>query len=751
MSSRQLRKLQKQRELEEKVVHEIEASEDEDDEEEDAGAVTRRPQLNLFAALGGGDDDDDDAGGDDDDNEDDDGKNDDGAQNTQQEPDKAAQRIESDAPTKKNNNNNNKKKKSKKGKKGKAAAAPSKNAPSSNRGKEDEIDKAIQELGLAPKRDDAAAPAGSPGARRLGSEISELLSVNTQHLKVVHEMRNLFGRDVIESANAGEQQDEGHRRGRQRVEHVDLETFLKEPAWAKKLPEISLRRNVFIQGREHWPRATAGGLTMVVVGTAADGLGTEYAYAYDKNYDDTQTLFFALVQMGDPMQMVRQLKATPYHVSMLLQVSSVAKQDQNMALAAELCERALFTFGRMTTSAFRRDIEHGKARLNFNRPENRQFWLAGYHYIKSLVRKGTYKTALEWAKLLFAMDPRDPYAMRHFIHLLAIRAHESSWLLSFLDKLGEMTGAGDTVYLQQTRVLALLQKGDAEQARSCLARGMQQVPWLYCALFQELNMDAPPSIWGISAESDSRMFWVQLYLHQAKDVWNNSQATALLLDVAKSLGRVSVADLPADDPPVDRGSVRLAFLDGQTGLMGMAPRDILESQPNYEFDPLPPPEDENIFSTPGTMVAWTDAPDDGERAGLMNLMREDFERLMAAHAELELQRGGEEDRANAGAAPRPREEPVHRDYETAMREAAEAAAAAAASGNNDTGMMAGLMRMLGMRRRTPEEIGEEGEGGTEGQGRGLLPGAWPEMEAGVYDYDEEDEAYDLANGENEER
>ena len=88
------------------------------------------------------------------------------------------------------------------------------------------------------------------------------------------------------------------------------------------------------------------------------------------------------------------LRELAYHVSTLLQVSSVAKQDQNMALAGELCERALFTFGRVTTSTFRQDVEHGRARLDFRRPENRQFWLAGYHFLKSLIRKGTYRTAL---------------------------------------------------------------------------------------------------------------------------------------------------------------------------------------------------------------------------------------------------------------------------------------------------------------------------------------------------------------------
>src|SRR5687768_6522260 len=177
------------------------------------------------------------------------------------------------------------------------------------------------------------------------------------------------------------------------------------------------------------------------------------------------------------------LPVTAYHVSTLLQVSNVAKQDQNMALASELCERALFSFGRVVTNAFRQDMERGRARLNFRRPENRQFWLAGYHYLRSLVRKGTYRTALEWAKLLFALDRSDPYGMRHYIHFLAVRAYQPDWLIAFVDELEKTGDNRDTMYLRQSIVLAKLQLEDLEGAQEALEAGIKRVPWLYCALF----------------------------------------------------------------------------------------------------------------------------------------------------------------------------------------------------------------------------------------------------------------------------
>ena len=40
--------------------------------------------------------------------------------------------------------------------------------------------------------------------------------------------------------------------------------------------------------------------------------------------------------------------------------------------------------------------------------------------------------------------------------------------------------------------------------------------------------------------------------------------------------------------------------------MALTPRSLMEQQPNYEFDPLPPPEEDNIFSGDGCRLPWLD-------------------------------------------------------------------------------------------------------------------------------------------------
>ncbi|RFU76239.1 hypothetical protein TARUN_6015 [Trichoderma arundinaceum] len=580
MSTRQLRKLQKQRELETKTGQEPEGSDGSDGDDEVAPVVAK-PRANLFAALAG-----DEAGGEAEDDDDDAEGKEQGEDDKP--PDQPAEQSTVSATKRKN------KKKKKKKSKSVQAAAPAQDV---EHDEDDEIDRAIKELKLDPRPQQGSVSGNA-------STYNSLLKINTYNLRAIHEMRNLFGRETIESADAEEEE---QRRGARRgviPQQVDLETFLRGPPNARKLPEVSRRRNVFVQGREHWPMSTTGGLSMKELGKSPDGTGVEYTYAHDQVYDGIQATFFVQVQMGDPMRMVHLLSQYPYHVSTLLQVSSIAKQDQNMALAAELCERALFGFGRVATASFKQSLEQGTARMDFRRPENRQFWLAGYHYIRSLVRKGTYRTALEWAKLLYTLDRRDPYAMRHLIHFLAIRAQEPEWLLDFLTQLDAESEREDTKYIVQSRVLARLQIGETEKARQDLVDGMLRVPWLYCALFQELNLDTPPSIWGINAEADSSIFWVKMYLYQTKDLWNNPQATSLLQDVAKSMGRVDAKQLTQDKVPIDLDVARLAYIDGQTSLLALVPRSILEQQPNYEFDPLPPAEKDNIFTGEGCRLPY---------------------------------------------------------------------------------------------------------------------------------------------------
>ncbi|RYP36071.1 hypothetical protein DL767_003543 [Monosporascus sp. MG133] len=599
MSSRQLRKLQKQRELATLEAQSPAAGAESEEESEDDQPVLK-PKANAFARFAA-------LGGMEDEQEDDEDGNDEGEPAEHAKTPTRGEPERTEAP--KSASSKKSKKKKKKSKKVEPSAAAKE--PVAPKNGIDEIDRAIQELNLAKKQTGSSGADANIPALKAYERICELLRINTHHLKVINEMRHLFGRDAITAAQNEEEEEQArNRRNRQQLQNqVDLETYLKgQPGQA--LPEVTLRRNPFLPGKDTWPRASTEGLTMRKIDEGHQAGTAEFAFAHDKGYNDLERQFFALVQMYDPMQLVHFLHRHPYHISSLIQVSKVAKQDQNSALSADLCERALFTFGRVSLSAFRQKLEEGKARLAFRRPENRQFWLAGYHYLKSLVMKGTYRTALEWSKLLLSMDLTDPYGIIHFIHPLAIRAHESKWFIDFCDSeaLDECDTAQD--YIRQTLVLARLQQKDTAGAKALLIEGMERIPWLYSSLFRALNLDIPKAIWGMQPRNQHENLFVELYIHQTKSLWDNAQTTSLLKEAAAQARKPDWSSF-ATTPLAGRNAARFVYLDNTPALMGLVPGGMLSESPNWEFDPLPPALEDNVFSHDSQKLPWNPPDRDG--------------------------------------------------------------------------------------------------------------------------------------------
>ncbi|KAI1405604.1 DUF654-domain-containing protein [Hypoxylon fuscum] len=591
MSSRQLRKLQKQKELEELQAQN--PAGDDRSSEEDRPAQKPKANISVFAALGDQDEDDEDD-----------------VDETKEEELVEAATKPTTGTGETNTPKGSSKKSKKKKKKAKKQAIPVKKEAGS-KGAQDEIDQALKELELSKKT--------SEGMERSHSfvqsydRICELLSINTTHLRVINEMRNLFGREAIAAAQTEEEQEQARsRRPRQHLpQQVDLETFLRGKP-GQGLLDVTMRRNPFLAGKETWPRAPTEGLTMEQLKEQEGGVvcmpGTvEFRFVHDKNYNALERRFYDIVQAYDPMQIVHFLQLHPYHVSSLIQVSRVAKQDQNLALAADLCERALFTFGRVSISSFRQKIEQGKARLSFKRPENRQFWLAGYHYLKNLIMKGTYRTALEWCKLLLSLNHDDPYGVIHFIHPLAIRAHESKWFIDLCDsEILDMDLAAQDAqdYIRQTLILARLQQQDTAGAKVLLVEGMDRLPWLYSHLFKTLNLDVPKAIWGWQPRNQEEELHTNVYVHQTKSLWDNTQAKSLLKEAANEAGREDICNVLAPPPSVKANLARFVYLLEIPSLIGLIPRGLLDTDVNWEFDPLPPQYEQNIFSYDSQRRPW---------------------------------------------------------------------------------------------------------------------------------------------------
>jgi hypothetical protein len=286
MSSRALRRAQ--RELEEKQMQEKLAQQEHDDaqedsEDEDEVAPKPKAKPSLFAMLDDGDDDQED---DDDDD---------------LEPEIEPKAEVEHAPPPKSKKSKKKKKKKKGKSKGPATDAVTSTAASSGL---DEIDQALLALELtAHNSKDTTTDQQIPAMSDEMKQMCSVLGIETQHLHAANEMKKLFGRAALQNTD-----DEARPRQRGNGQQGGIAAAIagRNAPGHRNLASLGLRRNIFIQGKEEWPRATSGGLAMEIAEKRSDGT-VEYKFVHNRTYQEVQQQFQVCVSSMDPERMIQLL------------------------------------------------------------------------------------------------------------------------------------------------------------------------------------------------------------------------------------------------------------------------------------------------------------------------------------------------------------------------------------------------------------------------------------------------------------
>ncbi|KAI0771719.1 transcriptional repressor TCF25-domain-containing protein [Trametes elegans] len=282
----------------------------------------------------------------------------------------------------------------------------------------DDVDKALAELSL--KYPDlkqqlaSSAPSSSPAAAR---SLAALLSVSLQHLDSEAELRKFFGSKVISAAKSGSPS------SRQSVTQRSNLTRPKPSWWPAQLREgLSVRlltpEEVEASLRRHGWQPLHGEKLWTV--------------EYSKKYRAVTFEFMRTVMSGDPEGFYQLLRALPYHADTLLQLSEVYHHREEHSTAADYVDRALFTYERGFVGAF--NFTSGANRLDFDHVENRPFFLALHRQVTDLQRRGCVRTAFEFAKLLYALEPwSDPHGAALHLDFLALKAGVTQWLIDLWD------------------------------------------------------------------------------------------------------------------------------------------------------------------------------------------------------------------------------------------------------------------------------------------------------------------------------
>ncbi|KAK4692898.1 transcription factor 25, partial [Lecanoromycetidae sp. Uapishka_2] len=583
MSSRALRKLQREQELQKQDSQESQEYESEEEE------IPPKKLLNAFDML---------------DQAEADGENESDAEQStinKAAGDEEANTEQGDVPAlskkpKVNAKAKSKKKKNRKKAKNENVAESAPEAQASDYGPAlDEIDIALRSL--SKKTSDIPSTSARVQIDEANLQMYRLLAVESKHLNALTEMKRLFGNVVLE--NEDEPAAAAQRRRGRGPQQLDLGGALagrnSPGSRGQGLAGLALRRNPFIVGKEEWPKATSGGLGMELVEKMEDET-VEYRFVHNSIYQDVQRQFQTCVASMDPQRMISLLQYNPYHISTLLQVSEIAKQQGDHSVSGDLLERALFSFGRSVHSSFTTALGEGKARLDFRRPENREFWLAAWRYTINLGQRGTWRTAYEWAKLILSLDPEgDPYCMVLLLDQLAIRGGQSEHFLQmsqtpfFHEYLWK--------YCPNVRISSALAEYKLKQpqaSRASLMDCINDYPWVFARLFQSLNIDhIPKSVWGKSAQSERDNFFCESYVHNAKDLWNTPEAISFLVEVAESMD--ATTEKPPNRDPLTLDEARHVLLSGVPSLVNLIPREFT-TMSSSSSDPLPPPDDLPSYS-----------------------------------------------------------------------------------------------------------------------------------------------------------
>ena len=176
----------------------------------------------------------------------------------------------------------------------------------------DEIDLALK--ALSSKERNGSYAFSAPRHDSEHEQFCRVIAAESRHLNALNEMKKLFGDVVLES-----QEDENaavvqarRRRGRGGQIQLDLGSALSgrySPASkGQGLAGLALRRNVFMAGKEAWPRTSSGGLGMEFLPNESPSSRERYKFIHNRQYQDTQREFQMCVASMQPESLIQLLQ-----------------------------------------------------------------------------------------------------------------------------------------------------------------------------------------------------------------------------------------------------------------------------------------------------------------------------------------------------------------------------------------------------------------------------------------------------------
>lgn len=399
-----------------------------------------------------------------------------------------------------------------------------------------------------------------------------------------------------------------------------------------------LKKSKFASPKSDWAPYKRNGLSMESVETK-DGI-TYYAFRHSEQYQDTQLEFLNAIATHNPEALLFLTRRHPYHVDSLLQLSEIAKQSGDWTAAGDFIERALYACERALHPQF--SLSTGTARLSYKRSENRSFFLAIFRQIQFLTRRGCWKTASEFNKLLFSLDPvSDPLGALLSLDYHALSAKDYEYVIKMQAEWKtdgklypvDLTNMPNFAYSAAYAKFKLSEKSKTTQEESgkMIQEAIKKYPLVYCRLLEKLGEpEVPQTIPLTQIIPNEYMDIMQLsYIERTHEMWKEPE----VLEWLKVNG-----DLCLDYTVAHPNIIQQKLLCGQKNeiplsvcryivlidiqkLMSYLPTSVT-GQSYQMYDPLPPTDSVTMYDinermrTSGSRSGMPNSP-----GGLMNMLQ----------------------------------------------------------------------------------------------------------------------------------
>ncbi|XP_041454564.1 transcription factor 25-like [Lytechinus variegatus] len=463
---------------------------------------------------------------------------------------------------------------------------------------EDEIDASIREVNEILKTSPPLSTNVSSSSLDQGSRLTNskpLLAIEHKHLNPENELRRIFGASVIRN--------EQRQRGRNRQ--------YQKATW-------------LVTAKQSWPKMTKTGLSMIHITT--EGRYHIFEYEHSKDYQNIQFDFLDAVETMNPANIMAIMNAHPYHIDSLLQLSEVSRINEDMGMAIDLIERALYVYESAFHTLF--SLAEGTCQISYRHAENRGLFIALFRHLTCLGQKGCNRTALEFCKLLLGFEPdKDPLGVLLMLDYYALKTDQYDYLIRMyaeweahrnLSQLPNWAFSIAMAYFysissSSSPPSSSSSPPDTTKADSLLQDALIMFPSVLLALLEKCSIQPDATIashtfFTQSTTSHSALTQlVDLFIARNYSFWKESESMAWLERNAREvIRRVDAGEQKVKEYAekrearyhgTPRNIYRHIFLSEHLGIKLKLPPELANT-PVMSFDPLPPKDSDMGYSRP---------------------------------------------------------------------------------------------------------------------------------------------------------